>query len=309
MHLMWLNRDIVSIGDFTQEEVMQVIDRADRMIPYSVSGHPDKPLAGKIVATLFYEPSTRTRLSFESSVQRMGGNILGFGALEATSVTKGETLSDTIRIINGYSDAIILRHPSEGAARLASEFADVPVINAGDGAGQHPTQTLLDIFTIWKELGAVDGKKIGFVGDLKYGRTVHSLSKALSMFDVSLYFISPDELKIPKHIRREIERRVPAKETKNLEEIISELDVLYVTRIQKERFPDVEEYKKVLGSYIIRPSLLARGKRNLIVMHPLPRINEIPPEIDSSPHARYFKQASYGIPVRMALLDLIFRGD
>jgi len=306
---MWLNRDIVSIGDFTKEEVMQVIEKANEMLLYASSGHPEKPLSGKVVSTLFYEPSTRTRLSFESAVFRMGGNVLGFGSLEATSVVKGETLSDTIRIVNSYSDAIILRHPSEGAARLASEFADVPVINAGDGAGQHPTQTLLDIFTIWKELGSVDGKKIGFVGDLKYGRTVHSLSKALSMFDVSLYFISPEELKIPKHIKREIDKKVPVREAKNIEEIIEELDVLYVTRIQKERFPDINEYKKVAGTYVIRPSLLTRGKRNLIIMHPLPRVNEIPPEVDSSPHARYFKQASYGVPLRMALLDLIFRGD
>lgn len=306
---MWLNRDIVSIGDFSKEEVMQVINKANDMVQYAVSGHPQKPLAGKIVATLFYEPSTRTRLSFESSVHRLGGEVLGFDALEATSVTKGETLSDTIRIVNSYSDAIILRHPSEGAARLASEFADVPVINGGDGAGQHPTQAMLDIFTIWKEFGSVDGKKIGFVGDLKYGRTVHSLSKALAMFDVSLYFISPKELKMPKHIVKEIGKTIPVKETDSIEEVISDLDVLYVTRIQKERFPDVEEYRKVAGSYVIRPSTLNRGKRNLILMHPLPRVNEIPQEVDSSPHARYFKQASYGIPVRMALLEMIFKGD
>jgi aspartate carbamoyltransferase catalytic subunit len=307
--MMWLNRDIVSIGDLSVEEIMEVIDRANDMLPYASSGHPDKPLSNKIVATLFYEPSTRTRLSFESAAMRMGARVLGFGSLESSSVVKGETLSDTIRIINGYSDAIVLRHPSEGAARLASEFADVPVINAGDGAGQHPTQTILDIFTMWKESGPVNGKSIGFVGDLKYGRTVHSLSKALSMFDVSLYFISPEELKIPKHIRKDIERRVPVKETKNLEDVIADLDVLYVTRIQKERFPDLEEYRKVAGIYVIRPSLISRGRKNLIVMHPLPRVDEIPPEIDNLPQAKYFKQASYGVPVRMAILDLILRGE
>ena len=306
---MWLNRDIVSIGDLNVEEIMEVIDRANKMLPYSSSGHPEKPLSDKIVATLFYEPSTRTRLSFEAAAMRLGARVLGFGALEGTSVSKGETLSDTIRIVNGYSDAIVLRHPSEGAARLASEFADVPVINAGDGAGQHPTQTILDIFTIWKESGPVNGKSIGFVGDLKYGRTVHSLSKALSLFDVSLYFISPEELKIPKHIKKDIEKRVPVKETKNLDEVIEDIDVLYVTRIQKERFPDLEEYKKVAGIYVIRPSLLSRGRKNLIVMHPLPRVDEIPPEVDNLPQAKYFKQASYGVPVRMAILDLILRGD
>ncbi len=272
--MMWLNRDIVSIGDFTVDEIMAVLDKANKMVQYASSGYPGYPLS-----------------------------------LEASSVSKGETLSDTIRIINSYSDAIVLRHPSEGAARLASEFADVPVINAGDGAGQHPTQTILDIFTMWKESCPVHGKSIGFVGDLKYGRTVHSLSKALSMFDVSLFFISPEELKIPKHIKKDIEKRVPVKETKNLEDVIEELDVLYVTRIQKERFPDLEEYKKVAGIYVIRPSLLSRGKKNLIVMHPLPRVDEIPAEIDNLPQARDFKQASYGVPVRMAILDLILRGE
>ncbi len=307
--MMWLNRDIVSIGDFSVDEIMEVIERANKMIPYASAGHPSRPLADKIIATLFYEPSTRTRLSFESAAMRMGARVLGFGSIEGTSVAKGESLSDTIRIVNSYSDAIVLRHPSEGAARFASEFADVPVINAGDGAGQHPTQALLDIFTIWKESGPVNGKRIGFVGDLKYGRTVHSLSKALSLFDVSLYFISPKELRIPKHIIKDIEKTVPVKETENIEDVIEELDVLYVTRIQKERFPDIEEYKKVAGTYVIRPSLLSRGKKNLIIMHPLPRVDEIPAEIDNLPQARYFKQASYGIPVRMAILDLILRGE
>jgi aspartate carbamoyltransferase catalytic subunit len=307
--MMWLNRDVVSIADFNVEEIMEVIDKSNKMLQFASSGHPERPLSDKIVATLFYEPSTRTRLSFESAAMRMGARVLGFGSLEGSSVAKGESLSDTIRIVNSYSDAIVLRHPSEGAARLASEFADIPVINAGDGAGQHPTQTMLDIFTMWKEAGPINGKSIGFVGDLKYGRTVHSLSRALSMFDASLFFISPEELKIPKHIKKEIEKNVSVKETRSLEDVIGELDVLYVTRIQKERFPDIEEYKKVAGTYVIRPSLLSMAKKNLIVMHPLPRIDEIPPDIDNLPQARYFKQASYGVPVRMAILDLILRGE
>ncbi|MEM0141456.1 MAG: aspartate carbamoyltransferase [Thermoplasmatales archaeon] len=306
---MWLNRDIVSIGDFTKDEITDVIKRANQMVPYAQSGHPDRPLAGKIISTLFYEPSTRTRLSFESAAMRMGAHVLGFGSLESSSVVKGESLPDTIRILNGYSDAIVLRHPSEGAARLASEFSDVPVINAGDGAGQHPTQTMQDIFTIWKETGKVEGKHIGIVGDLKYGRTVHSLGKALSMFDVSLYLISPEELKIPKHIKKDIEKRVPVKETREVESVIDQLDVLYVTRIQKERFPDINEYNKVAGSYVIRPSLLSKAKKSLLVMHPLPRVNEISPDVDNLPQARYFKQASYGVPVRMAILDLILKGE
>ncbi|MGC8655815.1 MAG: aspartate carbamoyltransferase [Thermoplasmata archaeon] len=306
---MWLNRDIVSIGDLNKEEILQVIEKANSFIPYAKTGHPDSPLKGKIIATLFYEPSTRTRLSFEAAAKRMGAEVLGFGSIESTSVVKGETLMDTIRIIDGYSDAIVIRHPSEGAARLASEYSDVPIINAGDGAGQHPTQTLLDIFTIWKELGKVDDITIGFVGDLKYGRTVHSLSKALSHFNVNLHFISPETLKIPKHIRKEIEKKVPVREHLDLEEVIEKLDVLYVTRIQKERFPDPEEYKKVAGTYILKPSTVARGKKSMIIMHPLPRVDEIPVEIDNLPQAKYFKQASYGVPVRMALLDLILRGE
>ena len=306
---MWLNRDIVSIGDFTKEEIMDVIKRAEEMVPYATSGHPQAPLTNKIISTLFYEPSTRTRLSFESAAMRMGAKVLGFGSLESSSVVKGESLSDTIRILNGYSDAIVLRHPSEGAARLASEFSDVPIINAGDGAGQHPTQTMLDIFTIWKETGKVDGKHIGMIGDLKYGRTVHSLSRALSMFDISLYLISPDELRMPKHIKKDIEKSVPVKETRDIESVIEELDVLYVTRIQKERFPDINEYNKVAGSYSIRPVLLSKAKKNLIIMHPLPRVNEISPEVDNLPQAKYFRQAAYGVPVRMAILDLILRGE
>lgn len=306
---MWLNRDIVSIGDLSKEEILQVMEKANSFVPYAKSGHPDHPLKGRIVATLFYEPSTRTRLSFEAAAKRMGAEVLGFGSLESTSVAKGETLMDTIRIIDGYSDAIVIRHPSEGAARLASEYSDVPVINAGDGAGQHPTQTLLDIFTIWKELGKVDNITIGFVGDLKYGRTVHSLSKALAHFKVNLHFISPETLKIPKHIKKDIEKSVPVKEHLELDDVIEKLDVLYVTRIQKERFPDPEEYKKVAGSYILKPATVAKGKKSLIIMHPLPRVDEIPVEIDNFPQAKYFRQASYGVPVRMALLDLILRGE
>ncbi len=306
---MWLNRDLVSIGDLSKEEILEVLAKANLLLEYGKSGHPDLPLKGKIIATLFYEPSTRTRLSFESAAKRMGAEVLGFGSLESTSVAKGETLLDTVRIIDGYSDAIVLRHPSEGAARLASEYSEVPVINAGDGAGQHPTQTLLDIFTIWKEVGKVDDTTIGFVGDLKYGRTVHSLSKALSLFNVNLHFISPEQLKLPKHIRKEIEKKVTVKEHKDLEEVIPKLDVLYVTRIQKERFPDPEEYKKVAGTYVLRASTVSRGKRSMVIMHPLPRVDEIPFEIDNLPQARYFRQAAYGVPVRMALLDLILRGE
>lgn len=306
---MWQNKDIVSIGDFNKEEIIEILDHAEKMVPFAKTGHPDKPLSDKIIATLFYEPSTRTRLSFESAAMRMGAKVLGFGSLESTSVAKGETLIDTVRIIENYADAIVLRHPMEGAARLASEYVQIPVINAGDGAGQHPTQTLLDLFTIRRELGKLDNISIGIIGDLKYGRTVHSLSKALSLFKIDLYLISPPTLRMPKHILRDISQNISVTEHSDPEEIISKLDVLYVTRIQKERFPDPEEYKKVAGSYNIKASYLQKAKRNMIIMHPLPRVDEIPVEIDNFPQARYFKQAAYGVPVRMAILDLIFRGD
>lgn len=306
---MWLNRDIVSIGDLSKDEIIQVLDRSEALLPYAKSGHPSRPLDRKIIATLFFEPSTRTRLSFEAAAIRMGAHILGFGSLESTSVVKGETLIDTVRIVENYADAIVLRHPMEGAARLASEYAQVPVVNAGDGAGQHPTQTLLDLFTIRKEIGRLDNITVGIIGDLKYGRTVHSLAKALSLFNIELHLISPPTLKIPKHILKDVSERIEVHEHSDLEEIIPKLDVVYVTRIQKERFPDPEEYKKVAGSYTLKTSYLQKAKRTMIVMHPLPRVDEIPVEIDNFPHARYFKQASYGVPVRMAILDLILRGE
>jgi len=306
---MWLNKDIVSIGDFSKEEILEVLERSENMVSYAKTGHPEKPLRDKIVATLFFEPSTRTRLSFESAAMRMGAGILGFGALESSSVVKGETLIDTVRIVESYSDVIVIRHPMEGAARLASEFAQVPVINAGDGAGQHPTQTLLDLFTIKRELGKLDNICVGVMGDLKYGRTVHSLSKALSLFKIDLHLISPETLKMPKHILKDISTKIKVQEHEDLEEIVQDLDVLYVTRIQKERFPDPEEYKKVAGSYYLKTSHLQKAKKSLIIMHPLPRVDEIPVEIDNYPQARYFKQAAYGVPVRMAILDLILRGE
>lgn len=299
-------RDLISIGDLSEEAIFQVLDAAREMIPVARGEVRDERLQGKVVATLFFEPSTRTRLSFESATHRLGGHVLTFGAPEVTSVAKGETLADTVRMVEAYSDLIVLRHPQEGAARLAAEFADVPVVNAGDGAGQHPTQTLLDLFTIWDVKGSLEGIHVVLLGDLKYGRTVHSLSHALALLGAELTFVAPPTLQMPREILERV--RELGKEPKLLEDprdAIQEADILYVTRIQKERFPDAAEYQKVAGSYRVDLALLRDGRKDLAVMHPLPRVGEIAPEVDRTPHAVYFRQAFNGVPVRMALLSLI----
>lgn len=290
-------KDVISINDFDKDEIEQVLENAEIMEGF-ING--TDALQGKILATLFFEPSTRTRLSFESAMKRLGGKVIGFSESASTSVAKGETLQDTIRIAAQYSDIIVIRHPRDGAARLAAEAASVPVINAGDGSNQHPTQTLLDLYTIKRELQRIDGLKIGLMGDLKYGRTVHSLAYALSWYDVSLQFLSPPGLEMPGYIKEDLsEKSISFKEIKEIEDI--DVDVLYVTRIQKERFPDVEEYEKIRGSYRITLESLQYIKK-AIIMHPLPRVDEISPEIDRTPNALYFKQARNGVPVRMALL-------
>ena len=236
-------------------------------------------------------------MSFETAMKRLGGDVINMTAQEASSIAKGESLADTIRVISKYVDVIVIRHPLEGSARFASEHSEVPVINAGDGAGQHPTQTLLDLYTIMKECGRIEGLKIALMGDLKYSRTVHSLIKALNLFNNEIYLISPESLRLPEEFLEEVK----AKEV-TLDEVIDEIDVLYVTRIQKERFPDEEEYRKVAGSYRITAETLKRAKEDLIVMHPLPRVDEIDVSVDKTKHAKYFDQAFYGVPVRMAIL-------
>jgi aspartate carbamoyltransferase catalytic subunit len=242
-------------------------------------------------------------------MHRLGGNVIGFADPSGTSQRKGESLADSIRMADAYSDAIVIRHPQEGAARLAAEFSDVPVLNAGDGAGQHPTQCLLDLFTIMTEKKKIKGNNVVLLGDLKYGRTVHSLAYALALFKANLTFVSPESLKMPKEVINECkELGVEPTSTTNLEKAIKEADVLYATRIQKERFPDAEEYNRVVGSYKVDNTLLQEGKDDLIVMHPLPRVVEIDPEVDATKHALYFKQAFNGVPVRMALLSLILGG-
>jgi len=300
---MFKGRDIISIKDFTREEIDYILKIASAMEPIAENG--SNMLRGKILATLFFEPSTRTRLSFEAAMYRLGGATIGFAEPGATSIKKGENLVDTIRVVENYADVIVMRHPLEGAARLAAEFANVPIINGGSGAEEHPTQAILDLYTIQKNKGAIDGLKIAFIGDLRYGRTVHSLAYALSNYDVELHLVSPETLKMRFEVIKDIEDKIPVTEHGDLNEVISEMDVLYVTRIQKERFPDLEEYEKVKGSYRIDLNTLRRAKSDVIVMHPLPRTVEIDPEIDSTSNARYFDQASNGVVTRMALLALI----
>ena len=309
MQMNFKNRDIISIKDFSKEEIEYILEYAKRMVPYANAEKHTTLLNQHILAALFFEPSTRTRLSFESAMHRLGGNVIGFADPSGTSQKKGESLADTIRMADSYSDAIVIRHPQEGAARLAAEFSEVPVLNAGDGAGQHPTQCLLDLFTILTEKKKIKGNKVVLLGDLKYGRTVHSLAYALSLFKADLTFVSPETLKMPKEVINECkEFGVEPISTSNLEKAIKEADVLYVTRIQKERFPDAEEYNRVVGSYKVDNTLLQQAKEDLIVMHPLPRVVEIDPEVDKTKHALYFKQAFNGLPVRMALLSLILGG-
>jgi aspartate carbamoyltransferase catalytic subunit len=300
-------KHIISTKDFSRDEIDHVLGVAAKLEPFARKGSRCDLLEDRVVANLFYEPSTRTRLSFETAVKRLGGATIGFDTATTTSTVKGETLADTVRIIESYADAIVLRHPREGAARMASEISGVPVINAGDGAGHHPTQTLLDLYTMRKECKKDLGDlRVAIVGDLKYGRTVHSLSYALSLYGASLSFVSPEQLRMPPSIISYLRRKgIQLAETPDLQAVLGSADVLYMTRIQKERFPDPAEYQKVAGSYRITPDALKGVKDDLIVMHPLPRVDEIDPAVDKMRHARYFEQSFYGVPVRMAVLALV----
>lgn len=303
-------KNIISIKDLSKKEIDYILEYSKKMIPYANGEKYKKILNGKVLSSLFFEPSTRTRLSFESAMNRLGGRVIGFSDPGGTSQKKGESLADTIRMADSYSDAIVIRHPQEGAARLAAEFSEVPVLNAGDGAGRHPTQCLLDLFTILTEKKKIKNNKIVLLGDLKYGRTVHSLSYALAFYKADLTFVSPQSLRMPKEVIDEcINLGVEPIQTTNLEKAIKDADVLYVTRIQKERFPDAEEYNRVVGSYKINNNLLHNAKKELIILHPLPRVTEIDSEVDNTHHALYFKQAFNGVPVRMALLSLVLGGS
>lgn len=290
---------LISIGDFDRDEIDSMLDHARQVD----EGQYDKnALQGKILATLFFEPSTRTRMSFESAMARLGGTSLSVGSVEACSIAKGETLADTIRVVSGYADAIVIRHPKEGAARLAAEFATVPVINAGDGAGQHPSQTLLDLYTIRQSM-PIDRIDIALIGDLRYGRTAHSLASALSLYDARLHTISPKGLELPAGLTAELsDKGMEIIEEDDLSDVIREVDVVYVTRIQRERFPDSASYFNVASNYRITPELLMGARNHLIILHPLPRVDEIDPRVDELPFARYFEQSRNGVPVRMAML-------
>jgi len=288
----------------SKEDIDYILKIAEKLEPYARGVQGDL-LSGKLFAMLFYEPSTRTRLSFETATKRLGGDVIGFSSPESSSFSKGESLADTIRVVSGYADAIILRHPKEGAALFASQYSTVPLINAGDGAGHHPTQTLLDLYTLHKE-STLEGVKIALVGDLKYGRTVHSLVYALSLYNAKIFLVSPPELSMPSHVVSDIlERGATVHETASIEDVIEEVDAVYMTRIQKERFPDPSEYQRVVGSYRLTPELLKMAKPTTIVMHPLPRVDEIDPAVDNMPNAKYFQQSFYGVPVRMAVLCIL----
>ncbi|UPW00301.1 aspartate carbamoyltransferase [Halorussus gelatinilyticus] len=298
---------LITAKQLSREDVESVLDRAAEFDadPAAFGDRHEDAILG----LCFFEPSTRTKMSFETAIKRLGGDTVDMGTVESSSVKKGESLADTARVIEGYADALVLRHPSQGAAKMVGEFVDVPLLNAGDGAGHHPTQTLLDLYTI-RENAGLDDLTIGIMGDLKYGRTVHSLAHALTNFDADQHFVSPESLKLPRSVRYDLhEEGAMVREHTELEEILPSLDVLYVTRIQRERFPDENEYQEVAGEYGIDLETLGPAKDDLTVMHPLPRVDEIAPEVDDTDYATYFEQAHNGVPVRMALLDQLLEGD
>jgi aspartate carbamoyltransferase catalytic subunit len=293
------NRSLVSIDDFSTEEILKILDLASEFEKQPVR----KLLEGKVIATLFFEPSTRTRLSFESAINKLSGKIVGFTDSSSSSVSKGETLHDTIKMVSSYSDLIVMRHPVEGSARFASEIASVPVINAGDGANQHPTQTLLDLYSIRKTQGTLDNLNIFMVGDLKYGRTVHSLMMAMSRWKATFNFISPEELKMPDEFKIYLDNiGLKYYEHSDFTDIISKADIIYMTRVQKERFSDPMEYEKVKNVYVLRNTMLGNTKPNMRILHPLPRVNEIHTDVDTNPKAYYFEQALNGVYTRQAIL-------
>jgi aspartate carbamoyltransferase catalytic subunit len=296
------NKSLVSIDDYTKEEYLEILRVASEFEKNPVQNI----LEGRVVATLFFEPSTRTRLSFESAVNRLGGRVIGFTDSSSSSVSKGESLKDTILTVSNYSDLIVMRHPLEGSARYASEVATVPVINAGDGANQHPTQCLLDLYSIQKTQGTLENLKISMVGDLKYGRTVHSLLMAMSHFNPTFNFISPDELKMPDEYKLFLESKgIAYNEYSELAENIKDSDIVYMTRVQRERFADPLEYEKVKNVYILKNKMLEGTKDNLRVLHPLPRVNEISTDVDTSHKAYYFPQALNGVFTRQAIMSKI----
>ncbi len=298
-------KHLIDPNDFSVEEINNVVDFGLKI--YQNPSKYSTLCQGKILGTLFYEPSTRTRLSFESAMLRLGGSVLGFSDANTTAVKKGESLADTIRVLDGYGDILVMRHPMEGAPKLASEYSTVPVVNGGDGGHQHPTQTLTDLITIKYYKKDVKNLKIALCGDLLFGRTVHSLLKTLSRFEnISFYLISPPELKIPKHLKNDLlAQNISLTEVTDLEDCVNDVDILYMTRIQKERFLNEEEYMRLKDSYVLTRDKLDNAKEDLLVMHPLPRVNEIQYDVDDDPRAKFFQQAELGVYVRMALISYL----
>ena len=307
----FIGRDIISIQDFTKKDIIDVLETAKRMEKLSNMKLNRNMMNAKVMASLFFEPSIKTRLSFESCMNKLGGKVIGFSdgnMPPSIKGEKGESLKDTIKVVEKYSDVIVIRHPIEGSARFAAEVSNVPIINAGDGSNQHPTQTLLDLYTIKKTQNQITDLKIGLVGDLKYGRTVHSLAIALAMFKAKIYLISPDELKMPNYILNEIHKDYPdveLVENNDINSVINDLDVLYATKIQKEGFPDILEFEKVKNSFRIEKKMLKNAKSNFKLMHHLPRTNEISEDVDETKYALYFEQVANGIPVRQSLLAMV----
>ena len=299
-------KDILNTAQFSLEELNLIMNTAASFEKQVKDGDIIRNMEGKIVATLFFEPSTRTRLSFESAANRLGARVISVASAASSSAAKGESLADTIRTVDGYADVIVMRHPMNGSAQIAADNAKHPFINGGDGSGQHPTQALLDIYTIRKEKGALGGQTVTFVGDLKYGRTVHSLSYFMTLYGNKMFFVSPKSLKMPSEITDDLRSRgAKIEETDNLKQALSVSDIVYITRIQKERFEDLSEYEKVKGSYIINKAMINQAKKGITVLHPLPRIDEISIDVDDYEGAAYFRQAHNGVYIRMALLALI----
>lgn len=297
-----MKKDLISIRDFTKEEILHVLETAKEF----ERNREQKFLEGKVIASLFFEPSTRTRLSFETAINRLGAKVIGFSDATNTSQSKGETLKDTIKMVNNYVDMIVMRHPLEGSSRYASEVATVPVVNAGDGANQHPSQTLLDLYSILQTQGTLEGLTINMVGDLKYGRTTHSLLQAMSHFNPKFIFTAPAELKMPKEYKDFLDAKgIGYIETDSLEEHLNDCDILYMTRVQQERFTDPMEYERVKDVYTLNASMLGTVKENMKILHPLPRVTEIAQDVDETPYAYYFKQAENGLYVRMAIISYL----
>ena len=296
-------KDIISMNDISKEEILEILEIAEKIEKTSEEEKLNF-LKGKIIATLFFEPSTRTKMSFESAAFRLGAQVLQLPPLELSSVKKGESFSDTIKMVESYSDVIVVRHPNDGAARLASITSQKPVLNAGDGSNQHPSQTLLDLYTIKEEKGTLNNLSIAFVGDLKYGRTVHSLVKALTHFNPVIYFVAPKILQMPSYLIDDLDKNnIKYEILEDFRDCLDKIDVFYMTRIQKERFPDIEDYEKLKGVYVInKKNILEKCKEDMIILHPLPRVDEISTDLDDTKHALYFKQAKNGIPIRQAMM-------